>query len=762
MLDEVRDRDLSARYPTPVKQMSAHGGSDAGRRKPDIFPGDERGSVRASRGQVPSNTVQHGADGYQVNFENSSVADVASAVLGRTLQLPYVIDSRVQGQVTLSTGRPVSRDELIKTFEIALRLNNGALIAEGGGYRIVPAGEAAAGEIGSIQPYARGASIQPGFGVTVIPLQHVSPDSMLRLLEGFLARAGSVRADAAGNLLLVRGGARERESIIDVVETFDVNWLKGQSAALYPLVNANPDELIQELNQIMQTEPNAINANMVRFQPIGRLNAILLLARRMEHLQTAMTWIRRLDRSNGAGQNLYVYQVENGKASDIAAILNDTFGSGGGGRRSARSEVAPGRDVSTQSSRALVPGRSPLLSGADGGGSATGALGAPAGGAQLAGGAMSPGGKGGVPAAAATATSTVMAGTTTGLASASADRSAIDVRIIADEGNNSLLIRASQADYQKILAALRQIDKAPLQVLINATIAEVTLNDALRYGAQAYLKTRWGQIGYAPGPDLLPTPSFPGFNLLLGSVGDPRVILDALSDVTTVKVVSSPSIVVIDNQPAVLKVGDEVPITVQQSQSVTDPNAPLVSSIRFRETGVILRVTPRVNSSGLVTMDIDQEISQVANGSTNSNTTTSTANSLTPTISQRRVASIVSVYSGQTVALGGLISEQENRDQKSVPLLNQVPLVGELVGKTDKSRKRTELIVFIKPDVIRNSNDASRLTEEMRSKLRVMRFEPQPSGVIERLERRRRRDDWADRSPSSAKDPLPEAETARR
>jgi general secretion pathway protein D len=216
-------------------------------------------------------------------------------------------------------------------------------------------------------------------------------------------------------------------------------------------------------------------------------------------------------------------------------------------------------------------------------------------------------------------------------------------------------------------------------------------------------------------------PSFPGLNLLLGAAGDPRMVLEALAGVTTVKVVSSPSVVVVDNQPATLKVGDEVPISTQQAQNVNDGNAPIINTIRFRETGVILKVTPRVNSSGLVTMDVEQEISQVAG-----NPDGTSAATLTPTISQRRIASTISVYSGQTVVLGGLISQQDNRDRKSVPLLNRVPLVGDLVGKTTTESRRTELIVFIKPQVIRNSTDHSRVSEEMRDKLRSMTFEPLP------------------------------------
>jgi general secretion pathway protein D len=292
------------------------------------------------------------------------------------------------------------------------------------------------------------------------------------------------------------------------------------------------------------------------------------------------------------------------------------------------------------------------------------------------------------------------------------------VRIIPDESNNLLLIKASPSDYQRIMGVLRRIDRAPLQVMINATIAEVTLNDTLRYGVQVFLKGKKFSGGHVNAQEIPLAPAYPGLNFIIGSFTDPRIVLDALASVTEVKVVSSPSVVVVDNQPALLKVGDEVPVSTQQTASIELPNAPIVSSIRFRDTGVILKVIPRVNSSGLVTMDIEQEISAVVpqpGGPT-----------LTPTISQRRIASTISVYSGQMVALGGLISEQHNLDKSGLPVINRVPILGELIGSNERAAKRTELIVFIRPQVIRDPRDARDVAEELRSRLQSMATPPPP------------------------------------
>jgi general secretion pathway protein D len=291
-----------------------------------------------------------------------------------------------------------------------------------------------------------------------------------------------------------------------------------------------------------------------------------------------------------------------------------------------------------------------------------------------------------------------------------------DIRIVADDVNNLILIKAGPTDYERVMNVLRQVDRPPLQVMINATIAEVTLNDSLRYGVQVFLKGNNVSGGVFNGSELVLNPAFPGLNFLLGSnLADPKLVLDALSTVTEVKVVSSPSVVVVDNQPALLKVGDEVPISTQQATVLENPNAPIVSSIQFRSTGVILRVIPRVNSTGLVTMDIEQEISAVVSQG---------QQTLTPTISQRRIASTISVYSGQMVALGGLISEQRNVDKQGVPIVNYIPIVGDLIGNNVKGAKRTELIVFIRPQVIRNSRDARDVAEELRSRLHSMADPP--------------------------------------
>lgn len=745
VFDSVREADLSARGPQRAKS-GERVTSPPGQKivDPQLYPGQDpereaqNGKSRRTGGPRPLGQA-HAAkvrDGFEINFNQARIPDVVKVVLQDTLQEAYIIDARVQGMVTLSTARPVQRNELISLLEAVLQMNAAALVRDGDRYKIIPIGEAVAAGGGLVHLAWTGDNVPPGFGITVLPLRHVAAKSMLQTLEGFITRQGSLKADVYNNLLLVRGTGRERESVMEVAATFDVDWLRGQSTGIVPLQHATPEEILPELQEVFQAGQGGAGEGIVRFQPVDRLNAILIIARRPQRLTDAVTWIKRLDKTNAAGMNLYVYQVENSKALDLAQVLNDTFGTGVQVRRK-QSEVAPGRNIVKLDNRSGLRSNDGTISGS----------GTP----------IRPGLSGQLqrqppnqPAAQQppgpaplTVTGQGVGGTGTPSSSSAKPNAEGEIRIIADEANNTLLIRANQRDYQKILNVLRRIDKPPLQVVVNATIAEVTLNDKLRYGVQVYMRSSDigkgrdnGSLGNFNNPGLLLKPAFPGLNFILGNEADPRFVLDALSGLTEVKVVSSPSVVVLDNQAAILQVGNEVPISTQQSQSTLDPNAPIINSIQFRDTGVILKVTPRVNSNGQVTMEIEQEISNVV---TSTGTTTET---LTPTISQRRIASTIAVYSGQTVLLGGLISERRTRDKEGVPIIERVPIIGDLLGTTKKGAERTELIVFIRPEVIRDGEDASRITEELRSKLRAM-----APPVIEH--------GWDARTRRGAKDPIP-------
>jgi general secretion pathway protein D len=671
--------DLSARNPSikPRYSNGVQGGMPGGQSKVETYLGDD--SLAPRETSRVSGIQQENGD-YLVNLENANITEAAKLILGDTLKENYIVDPRVNGTITLSSVNRLSADELLSAFETALKMNGAVLIRSDGRYRISVSTDVSEGEMGSADYPGRSGRTANGYGVSVVPLKNISAANAMALVDNFIARNGTVRTLSTGNLILIRGTAEERQSLAEVILSFDVDWMRGQSASLVTLSNGSPAETVTKLEQIYGSGKGP---GGVRFVALDRLNAVLLLANSQEKVRRAAKWVTRLDRPSDTDLNQYVYVVQNGKVDAMAKILNATF-----------------NDQDTENKRDVVPSEPAV------------AAQSPPAAEEIAIGQANPDGKSDSADAAPEVSQEQF--TETPLARTSG------IRITPSQSNNALIIRATVKDYQKILSVLRKIDVPGAQVLINVTIAEVVLNDNLRYGVQAYFKSRHASGGLFEGNSLLLQPSFPGLNFLLGATADPRLVLDALSAVTSVRIVSSPSVAVLENEPAVIKVVDQIPIQVQTITGSTSVPPPIVNSIEYRDAGVILKVTPRINNSGLVTMQLTQELSAVA-----PNASDTGAVNLTPTISQRSITSKVSVYSEQTVVLGGLISSQDSRSKDGLPGVNKIPILGNLLGKTDNKARRSELIVFITPQVIRDSEDASRVSSELRDKLRLFSPEQQ-------------------------------------
>jgi general secretion pathway protein D len=711
VLDKVRSLDTLPRYP---QQASAPAANTGQRAQPVVFQGTEVTDISEARPQPVAT-----GNGFELNFENTPVATVAKVVLGDILQTGYTIDPRVQGTVSLVSVRPVAKSDIIFVLENALRISGIVLVRDTAGYRLTPLGDA----VGTGRVDAAASSPEPGYGVSVVPLQYVSAQTLLKLMDSFATKPGMVRADAARNLLLIQGSGAERRTAVDTALSFDLDWMRGQSVGIFPVVNSGPEPVIAELEKIVDSGENGLSQNMIKFQAVGRLNAILVVSKKPALLHTAATWIKRLDRADSSRTSVHVYRVKYGDARQIARVLTDMFGGGsssGGLLDGADNQIAPGSGSSASASdRLSMNGNSPS--------SSSGGFGARAGS-----GTGSNGTSGfGAPAAAAPAGANLGSLDRNGTGSGGGQPLMQGVRITADSVNNTLLIYADQGNYRIIESTLQQVDQPQLQVAIDATIAEVTLNDELSYGVQFYLTSH--NLGLRPDQGSLlntqsttaPTPpsvaaaagtavntfinrAFPGFNFLVGSEAQPSAILDALHTVTGVKVLSNPSLVVVNNQAATLQVGDVVPVSTGSATVLTTSNT-VVNTIDYRNTGIILRVSPRINVNGNVRLDVEQEISNVS---------PQTASSLTPTVSERKVKSSISVANGQTVLLAGLISEQQNFNRNGIPVLDQIPGLGDAFSHQDKTVARTELIIFIRPQIIRDSLDAHFVAEELRSKLR--------------------------------------------
>lgn len=704
LADKIRSIDLLPRQTTDT---GATGLKQPNASRPAIYLSDgttPQGAALAERDDA-------GGSGYDLNFENAPVATVAKVILGDVLNLGYTIDPRVQGTVTLASVRPVSKADALYVLENALRMSGVALVRDRTGYRLLPAPEAGPGGID------RSANAEAGQGITVVPLRYVSAQNIFKLLDAFGVKASTMRPDSARNTLIVSGSGTDRATAVDTILSFDADWMRGQSIGIIPVRNSTPEPLVSELEKIMDSGEGGLSQNVLKFQAISRLNSILVVSRKPEYLKRAMTWIARLDKSDTDAANMQSYPLRYGNSKQVVALLNEMLigpSSGGFSLDSASSQISPGGGVSVSSSANNSVASLSALPTA-GAGAAVPITGGP-GASQSA-----------RPAPAPTQDSQLGGASTSGTKTSGGNGYLPNVRITADVSNNAILVFANAESQRIVEQTIRQIDRPQRQIAIEATIAEVTLNDQLNYGVQYFLASQKGSIsstipGVATNGTTAIEPAsnavnaaagallgrvLPGFNLLVGAESSPRVILDALHNLTNVKVLSNPSLVVLDNQAATLQVGDQVPFSTGTATVLTANNT-VVNTIDYKNTGIILRVLPRANANGNIVLDIEQEISSVSAAS---------SGTLTPTISQRRVKSSIAVTTGQTVLLAGLISETENKQRQGIPVLDSIPGVGDAFSHQTNTRARTELILFIRPTLIRDPVDAHVIAEEMRSKM---------------------------------------------
>jgi general secretion pathway protein D len=700
-IDSVRNADFGARF-----SLASEGESGRTREstQPLLFSGaDVEPEAQQNRDPDTRTASSQPAafikgDGVEMNFDGADVQTVAKTLLGDILHLNFVVDPRVQGNVTLVSASPVPRKDVLAAFESVLRMSNAAIVHSGNLVKIVPIPEGGGGAISA------GAG-EPGFGVSLVPLRYTSASTVAKTAENFLSRPGAIRVVPSRNLLLIQGSTAERQAVLDVVSTFDVEWLQSQSVGVYPLKSTSPETMIGELERIFETNEGGSGQGVVRFQPVSRMNAVMVVTKNPKLLAQTTQWVQRLDRSDMTGTTLRTYRLKNGNAPQVARILNDIFGQrSAGSADSPTKQIAPGVDAAPSQLDSLDRGSSSGNPGASNG--------------------SGPDNRSNRIAAAFASLSDQKSGDADAADNSannpggSAQRGRFqNLRITADAANNAVVVYSNQEDFRAVERAIRDLDRPKLQVSIDATVAEVTLTDELQFGVQAFLSSNKGSISLlntsqAAAQSTVLQNLAPGLNLLLGSQSNPRVILNALSNITNVKVLSSPSIVALDNQPALLEVGDEIPITTSSATLLANSATPVVNTIQMRNTGVILKVLPHVNSNGTVQLEVDQEISNVVNAD---------QQTLTPTIAQRRVHSTVSVVSGQTVLLAGLISERDQKSQSGIPGLREIKFIGDLLGSTSGTRTRSEIIVFIKTRLIRNSVDASAVTEEFRERLQSMR-----------------------------------------
>ncbi len=617
----------------------------------EFYPGTGDFIDKKSASKPPS--VVTGKGEITLNFEGSELPAVVKLILGDILGENYVIAPGISGSVTFATIKPVNKDQVLPILEMLLSWNNAALVYSEGRYHVVPKAKAIKGVLG---PRYGQLDQRKGYTVMVVPLKYIAPAEMEKVLTPYAKEGAIVKADNARNLLFLAGTKKELANYMETINIFDVDWLEGMSTGIFSLERVEADTIVSELEAVFGEDADNPLAGMFRFMPIERLNAIMVITPQEKYLHKALEWIKRLDRSDSeASSNLYVYNVKNIKADDLAGYLSDVFGgssnSSGSSKKNNSGTVAPG------------------LSGKEIGSTGT-------------------------------KSKNIKKTKSNNNGSKGSDE---DVSFTAIEENNQLLISANAQKYDSIMAAVSRLDIEPKQVLVEAKIIEVKLNNSTSSGIDwlfgdarndtgttkrlaGIRDTQEARVGAG------------GLTYVLTGV-DVQATINASENSGIATVLSTPSVLVLNNKEASINVGTRIPI---QNNSINNGNNNTFSSIRYLQTGIKLTVTPRINPGGLVYIELQQEVSTPGIPDANNNRD----------IDNRELSTEIAVQSGETVVMGGLITVNKGKGSSGVPVLNKIPVVGGLFGSKSKNIDRTELIVLLTPTVIENPEQAKQLTKE--------------------------------------------------
>ena len=656
------DEDDAAANPGPDEDIDDRG---------VIFPGTDVG-VQMPPAREP---IKLYGDAVSLNFEEAPLSEVVHSVLGDILELDYIVEHPVQGAVTLRTRSPIPRDQLLPIMESLLH-NNGALMVRGPNDRLFISGAQKAGRMAPSFQNAEGAGT--GFSNVIVPLQYIGAPEMAEILKPVASETAFVRIDTKRNLLVLAGTQMQIDGWLDIVTTFDIDQLAGTSVGIFPITRGTVEDVFVELEHILNTADGGGGAgtglaSMVRVLPVERLNSILVVSPRATYIETVGRWVEQLDGIDepASEATLHVYDVVNGNAAHMAMLLSTIFGesSSGGGSKGKRpqSQVAPGMN------------------------------------SQRSGGA---GGGANMPS---TGAGQSMGGSSFELGES--------IRVVSDDYNNALLVYASPYEYGKIERILQKLDVIATQVLIEASIVEVQLTDGLEFGLEWTFQNGIGNNYQGNGALNLTglAPQAPGFSYTVRSANDVRAVVNALAEKSLVNVISTPSVLVLDNHTAAIHVGDQQPI--QSRQSVTDGGV-TTNSIEYKDTGVKLEVTPSVNDGGLVTLDVNQSVTDVG---------PEDAATGQRSFLERNVSSRIAVRSGESVVLGGLITDNATTAKSGVPYLMDIPVLGNLFSTNTNSTKRVELLVFITPKVVESDAELRALSIEMRDRMRgITNFDDLP------------------------------------
>ena len=676
-----------------------------------------------------------------LNFTRADLVEIIH-IIAQHLRLTYTIDPEVKGTVTINSAEPLKSEDLLPIFHQVLRMNGAVAVRSGNLYRILPIKD------GKSIARPAGQSREDSFALQIVPVRYFTAAEMKRLLTPFLMSGGEIVENPRGNFLIVIDLPSNIQRLVEIAELVDVQVFAGTRMEIYQPKVASAEELAQEMIKIMQSfsastpQTDSFNA---QFIALPRINQLLVISHSEAAWTYAKRWIDRIDVvAEGPGRRIFIYPVENSKAADLADVLGQALGLPTSATRSSSPSLQTLHRATPGGGSGTSPGMGRTTSPTGGGG-----LGgtSPTGGAPYSGFAAFPAPGQPVPQVLPAPTPVPVPGQprpgtpTPGAPGAKPEE---QLRIVADLGTNSLIIYGTAQEFQNIRNILKELDAVPRQVLMDVLIAEVTLSNdeflgidyQLGEGPQTILGRTFdsrgsvltGALGRLSALAQDATISrFPGgISGIIGSSQTVRALVNALQADSRARILSSPSVLATDNRPARIQVGSEEPIA---TGSITGAVGTIASSttIQYRNTGRIVTIIPQVNSQGLVNLQILAEVSQrglpVVIGQDQF-----------PSFDTRQAETTAVVQDGDTLVIGGIITENKTRDRSGIPYLMDIPVFGRFFGSTDEKVRRTELIMLITPNVIRNRKESQVVTEEFKAKLSTVRAE------LERIKREQERD----------------------
>ena len=621
------------------------------------------------------------------NFEGDSLHAVIKAILGDMLGQSYNIAPGVQGTVTINTQRPVGSAGALALLEQVLAQNNARMVYSDGRYNIVPADQALTN---GVVPRTGSAALARGFESRVVPLRYVSAAEMEKILKPYARQGSIVSVDGARNIITVAGTRAELENYLRTIQVFDVDWMSSMSVGVFPLQSGRASKVVHDLERVFGEQSKTPVAGMFRFMPLDSANAVMVIASQANYLDDIQQWIERIEGGSGEGR-LFSYELKYIKARDLADRLSEVFGGSAGGGSNESASMMPGVDT-TEIRDSSVDDKSSTSNAAIGSGN---------------GGGLGDGGD--------------LPSSRSGNGRVTLKVDGSDVGVSAVEDTNSLLVRANALQWKSIRDVIERLDVMPMQVHIEAQVVSVALKGALQYGVSWFFDNALTDVdlpyptgrnsfgSYAGG--VSPLPNSAGNLLSWTFLGkNAAAIVSALDQVTDVRTLSAPSVFTQNNKEASLNVGQRIPIASVSINPNNDSDS-TYSTVQYLETGIILKVRPRITRDGIVFLDIVQEVSKP---------TDIEGVSGNVRIDTNKVHTSAAVPSGETIMLAGLITEGTTKGSTGVPGLSRIPLIGGLFGMQNNSKTRDELVVLITPTVVRSPQEARDLTDEYGRRFRAL------------------------------------------